>query len=104
MGRTRFFILDSSRPCSLTLRDYSKVVAADKLSLSRKNKLSRDVWRFHAVTASPLLEGLPCRCDFSFPSNSTGRSGYGGARPWARLRSERSHLSRREGHAGQRGD
>ena len=41
MGRTRFFLLDSPRPCSLTLRDYSKVVAGYKLSLSNKNQFSR---------------------------------------------------------------
>jgi outer membrane receptor protein involved in Fe transport len=34
--RQRVFILDSTRTSSLTLRDYSKVVAAHKLSLSRK--------------------------------------------------------------------
>src|SRR5450755_941870 len=38
MRRTRFFILDRPHPLSLTLRDYSKVVAADKLSLSRKKQ------------------------------------------------------------------
>jgi hypothetical protein len=38
MRRTRFFVLDSSARPSLTLRDYSKVVAGYKLSLSKKNQ------------------------------------------------------------------
>ena len=38
MGRTRFFILDRPHPASLTLRDYSKVVAGYKQSLSKKNQ------------------------------------------------------------------
>jgi hypothetical protein len=35
--RDAFFLLDSPRLPSLTLRDYSKVVAAHKLSFSNKN-------------------------------------------------------------------
>src|ERR1035437_2859340 len=38
MGRTRFFLLDSSHPSSLTLRDYSKVVGGYKLSLFNKKQ------------------------------------------------------------------
>src|SRR5580658_8817285 len=38
MGWTRFFVLDSPHPCSLTLRDYSKVVAGHKQSLSSSPK------------------------------------------------------------------
>src|SRR5271169_4254135 len=60
MGRTRFFLLDSAPPPSLTLRDYSKVVAGYKLSLSRKNHPHVElVWRLHAVTATPLVESMP---------------------------------------------
>src|ERR1700716_841334 len=36
MRENAFFLLDSSRPSSLTLRDYSKVAAAHKLSFSTK--------------------------------------------------------------------
>jgi Carboxypeptidase regulatory-like domain len=36
-ARQRVFLLDSTRTSSLTLRDYSKVVAAHKLKLSTKN-------------------------------------------------------------------
>jgi hypothetical protein len=32
MGRTHFFVLDRPHPTSLTLRDYSKVVAGHKQS------------------------------------------------------------------------
>src|SRR5208337_4913614 len=56
--KERVFILDSTRASSLTLRDYSKVVAGHKLSFSRKKPTPQDAgedaWRFHAVTASPL--------------------------------------------------
>jgi hypothetical protein len=38
-----FFLLDSFHPPSLTLRDYSKVVGEDKLSISSKNQLSAPV-------------------------------------------------------------
>jgi hypothetical protein len=34
-----FFLLDSSHPASLTLRDYSKVVAEHKLSFSSENQI-----------------------------------------------------------------
>ena len=59
MGRTRFFILDRPRPSSLTLRDYSKVVAGYKLSLSNKNHSPEAVWRLHAFTATPLVDVVP---------------------------------------------
>ena len=59
MRRTRFFVLDSSGRPSLTLRDYSKVVAGYKLSLSNKNNFLEDVWRPHALTATPLVEAMP---------------------------------------------
>src|ERR1022692_1292151 len=36
MGDSAFFVLDSARTSSLTLRDYSKVVAGHKLSFSKK--------------------------------------------------------------------
>jgi hypothetical protein len=69
-AKERVFILDSTRTSSLTLRDYSKVVAGHKLSFSRKNKLplkdGEDAWRFHAVTASPLDRRLSCRRDLHF--------------------------------------
>jgi len=52
-ARQRVFLLDSLRASSLTLRDYSKVVAGHKLSFSKKTT-PHDAWRFHAVTASPL--------------------------------------------------
>jgi hypothetical protein len=56
MGWTLFFILDRPHPASLTLRDYSKVVAGYKQSLFKeKTNSPEDVWRFHAVTASPLV-------------------------------------------------
>src|SRR5450432_4541208 len=40
MQGTRFFILDRAHPPSLTLRDYSKVVAGYKTSLSKKKSNS----------------------------------------------------------------
>src|ERR1019366_222954 len=53
MGRTRFFLLDSSHPSSLTLRDYSKVVGGYKLSLSnQKTTLSR-------MSGDPMLSLRP---------------------------------------------
>src|ERR1035438_8891832 len=53
MGRTRFFLLDSSHPSSLTLRDYSKVVGGHKLSLSnQKSTLSR-------MSGDPMLTLRP---------------------------------------------
>jgi hypothetical protein len=49
MGRTHFFVLDRPHPTSLTLRDYSKVVAGHKQSFVAlnqgrvtKQKLSKD--------------------------------------------------------------
>jgi hypothetical protein len=56
MGKTHFFILDRPYPGSLTLRDYSKVVAGYKLSLSNKIKLSQDVLEVpcrHCEPAAP---------------------------------------------------
>jgi hypothetical protein len=39
MGGSAFFLLDSARTSSLTLRDYSKVGPGHKLSLSRKTNI-----------------------------------------------------------------
>jgi hypothetical protein len=60
MGEACFFILDSPSTASLTLRDYSKVVAGYKPSFHGKafkeKPISPEaVWRFHAVTASPVV-------------------------------------------------
>src|ERR1039458_4477447 len=41
MGDSAFFVLDSARTSSLTLRDYSKVVAGHKLSFSKKKLLPK---------------------------------------------------------------
>src|SRR5271166_1693268 len=43
MRRTRFFVLDTPHPGSLTLRDYSKVVAGHKQSLSKKKTNSPEM-------------------------------------------------------------
>src|ERR1700689_4678245 len=53
MGRTRFFVLDRSHPASLTLRDYSKVVAGHKrivIVIIKRRKFPKD-----AGGSMPLL-------------------------------------------------
>src|SRR5271166_4970896 len=53
MRRTRFFILDRKRTPSLTLRDYSKVVAGYKLSFSKKNQFNKQFPRLSGGAMSP---------------------------------------------------
>ncbi len=55
MRRTRFFLLDSSRLSSLTLRDYSKVVSGYKQSFSNKNNFSK-------MSGDPMLSLRPRWC------------------------------------------
>jgi hypothetical protein len=44
-GSEEFFVLDSGRRTSLTLRDYSKVVAEYKQSIANKSKPSQAFWK-----------------------------------------------------------
>src|ERR1700693_5991334 len=99
MRRTRFFLLDSSRLSSLTLRDYSKFVSGYKQSFSNKNNFLENVWRPHALTATPLVRSLPCRCDYLDP-HSVISPRHLGPRSWPSCRFERRHSSRDESDVG----
>src|SRR5579864_2533062 len=99
IARTRFFILDSSRPSSLTLRDYSKVVSGYKQSLfNKKSKLSRSVRRSHAVESSMLVGSLPCRCRSPCLAELVVCSGHKRPRSGPRLGSERRHSGGHKSH------
>src|ERR1700719_980718 len=104
MQSSAFFILDSTLPASLTLRDYSKVVAGHKLSfcekfledfqekLSKKTASAEDARRLHAVNATPLdhdmsANGLPCRSVLCRNSNAALRARHRRTHPGPRRRS-----------------
>src|SRR5579864_2776344 len=104
--RTRFFLLDSTRGRSLTLRDYSKVAAGHKQFVSQKKLSPKDVWRPHVI-ATPLdpdasgqlvsERSLP-DSDCTVRASAAFGTRYWRPDSWPRDRSQRCGSGQREGN------